>query len=46
MPIIRIAFLVAVLSAGLVAEAAALSFKNIAGKWRGDTTSYFSRATR
>ena len=40
MPIVRIAFLVAVLSAGLVADASALSFKNIAGKWCGETTNY------
>jgi hypothetical protein len=44
MSIIRTAFLVAILSAALVAEASALSFKNIAGKWCGDITSYqFSR---
>ena len=40
MPIVRIAFLVAVLSTGLVADASALSFKNIAGKWCGETTNY------
>lgn len=38
--IIRIAFLACVLSAILVAEAAALTFKNIAGKWCGVTTNY------
>lgn len=44
MPIVRIAFLVAILSAALVVEASALSFKNIAGKWCGETTNYtFSR---
>lgn len=36
----RIAFLAAVLSAGLAGEAAALTFKNIGGKWCGLTTNY------
>ncbi len=40
MSIVRIAFLVVILSAGLVAEASALSFKNIVGKWCGETTNY------
>lgn len=46
MPVIRIAFLVAILSAGLVTQAAALSFKDIAGKWCGTTSNYtFARDT-
>ena len=46
MPVIRIAFLVAILSAGLVTQAAALAFKDIAGKWCGETSNYtFARAT-
>lgn len=40
MSIVRIAFLVAILSAGLVAEASALSFKSLSGKWCGETTNY------
>lgn len=38
--IIRIAFVVAALSAGLAGEAAALTFKSISGKWCGLTTNY------
>lgn len=38
--IIRIAFVVAALSASLAGEAAALTFKSIAGKWCGLTTNY------
>lgn len=41
--IIRIAFLATVLSAGFIAEAAALTFKNISGKWCGLTTNYVFR---
>lgn len=39
--IIRVAFVTAVLTASVTGEAAALSFKNIAGKWCGLTTNYF-----
>lgn len=38
--IIRIAFIAAALSAGFAGEAAALTLKNIAGKWCGLTTNY------
>ena len=38
--IIRIAFVAAMLSAGLAGEAAARTFKTIAGKWCGLTTNY------
>lgn len=40
MSIVRIAFLVAIVSVGLVTQAAALSYKDIAGKWCGSTSNY------
>jgi hypothetical protein len=40
MSILRVAFLAAVLTAGVAAEAVALEYKNIAGKWCGLTTNY------
>lgn len=40
MPIFRLAFLVAILSAGLTAQAAALSYEDLAGRWCGLTSNY------
>ena len=43
--IVRIVFLAAAISAGFVAEASALTFKSIAGKWCGLTTNYIFAQT-
>ena len=40
MPIFRLVFIVVVLSAGLIAQAAALSYKDIADRWCGLTSNY------
>jgi hypothetical protein len=40
MSTVRIAFLVVILTAGFATEAIALSYKDIAGRWCGQTTNY------